>query len=113
MYCVGDEGETNQAWSELSPFCTSKWLSQSLCLMERKPAYTNQEILCQKSYIKMLFQLPSLPRPAVPLLVASAGVQVPLESLKVAISPSPQRAEALLALCDLCTRELIEWVLRG
>lgn len=61
----------------------------------------------------MLFQLPSLPRPAVPLLVAADGVQVPLVSLKVVISPSPQRAEALLALCDLCTRELLEWVLRG
>lgn len=61
----------------------------------------------------MLFQLPCLPKPAVPLLVAADRVQVPLASLKVAISPTPQRAEALLALCDMCTRELLEWVLRG
>lgn len=90
----------NQTWGKTNceqlPFCTNKWLTQSFCMMESRPAHDNQGL----RVIKMLFSWPSLSRSGLPLSVAIDGVQVSLVSLE--IEKSPQRWKPLLALGDLC-----------
>lgn len=81
--------------------------------MEREVAYNNQGILCHKNPAsKCSFYGPFFPHQEYPCQSAD-GVQVPLVSLEVTMSPTSPRLKPLLALCDLHSRKLLECVLRG